>query len=465
MKRRIKSHWQFLFSYLIPGMGLVWIAGFFLLPAGGWKRPLFSFFLAAAFLLIYGGVSRTFIRPLGEIEEGARRFAEGHFNWKIRLRDSRNEMGILSGRLNQMAEAVQDKLQKLSNSLAESQALLGGMEEGVLILDLQGRVKKMNDSMLAILPQSVPADLGKHYLEVFRDPELNDLIQTTLSAGQGLKRSLSFLGQADKIYQVQSSLIQDLESKTGGVVIVFHDVSEMKKLERIRQEFVANVSHELRTPLTAIKGYAEALLEEKLNGSPQAEEFLKVIDRHAVRMEKIVADLLLLAQLESPGRFIHKEPVAVRELLQMALDFMRPLAEAKKQVLECKCPSELPLLPCDGQRVQQMLVNLLQNAVNYTPEGGRIVLEGKKAVGGIEISVSDTGIGIPAEDLPRIFERFYRVDKGRSREQGGTGLGLSIVKHIAEAHGGRVSVESTLGSGSRFAVFLPAESQGPPPRY
>ena len=456
MKWGTKIHWRFFLSVLLPGAALLWIIGFFLLPGGnGWKQGFFPFIIAIVFLLIYVGVSRSILRPLEKIEEGVRHLSEGNFNWKIRFRDTKTELGILSGRLNQMAESVQDKIQRLSNSLAESQALLGGMEEGVLILDLQGRVKKMNDSMLATIAQSFPADLGKHYLEVFRDPELNSLIQSTLASEQGLKRILSFLGQANKIYQVQSSLIQDPEKNTGGVVVVFHDVSEMKRLERIRQEFVANVSHELRTPLTAIKGYVEALLEENLEGCPHAGEFLRVIDRHAARMEKIVADLLLLSQLESPTRFLQREPIDVAELLQGALDSVRPLGEAKKQVLEIKCPPELPPFLGDSQKIHQMLVNLLQNAINYTPEGGRIALEAGKTKAGIQFEVDDTGIGIPAEDLPRIFERFYRVDKGRSRELGGTGLGLSIVKHIAEAHGGGVSVASQPGKGSRFTVSLP----------
>ena len=172
-------------------------------------------------------------------------------------------------------------------------------------------------------------------------------------------------------------------------------------------------------------------------------------------MEKIVADLLLLSQLESPARSLRKEPIDVPELLQAAFDSVSPLGEAKKQVLERKCPEGIPLLSGDSQKIHQMLVNLLQNAINYTPQGGRITLEGRRTEGGVQFEVTDTGIGIPAEDLPRIFERFYRVDKGRSRELGGTGLGLSIVKHIAEAHGGRVSVESQLGKGSRFTVSLP----------
>jgi two-component system, OmpR family, phosphate regulon sensor histidine kinase PhoR len=456
MKWGTKIHWRFFLSALLPGAALLWIIGFFLLPGGnGWKQGFFPFIIAIVFLLIYVGVSRSILRPLEKIEEGIRHLSEGNFNWKIRLRDTKTELGSMSGRLNRMAESVQDKIQKLSNSLAESQALLGGMEEGVLILDLQGRVKKMNASMLTIIPQAFPADLGKHYLEVFRDPELNSMIQTTLASEKGLKRALSFLGQPNKIYQVQSSLIHDLERKTGGVVMVFHDVSEMKRLERIRQEFVANVSHELRTPLTAIKGYVEALLEENLESSPHTAEFLKVIDRHTARMEKIVADLLLLSQLESPTRFLQKEPINAAELLQGALDSVRPLGEAKKQVLEIKCPLDLPPFPGDSQKIHQMLVNLLQNAVNYTPEGGKISLEVKRTESGIQLEVADTGMGIPAEDLPRIFERFYRVDKGRSRELGGTGLGLSIVKHIAEAHGGRVSVSSQLEMGSIFTVNLP----------
>jgi two-component system, OmpR family, phosphate regulon sensor histidine kinase PhoR len=456
MKNGMKIHWKFLLSGVIPGMAVVWATAFFLAPeASGWKKWFLSVFLGAVFFWMYLRVSRTILRPLEEIEEGVRRYAEGFFNWKIRLRNTRSELGVLGSRLNQMAEAIQDKLQNLSNSLAESEALLGGMEEGVLILDLQGRVRKMNESMQAVLTQSFPADIGKHYLEVFRDPDLNDLIQITLSSGQSQKRSLSFLSQPEKIYQVQSSLIRDSERKMGGVVMVFHDVSEMKRLERIRQEFVANVSHELRTPLTVIKGYVEALREENLESSPGAQEFLKVIDRHAARMEKIVADLLLLSQLESPGRYLRKEPTRVSELIRTAFESVSPLGEAKNQTFESKIPPDLPLLPGDSQKIHQMLVNLLQNAVNYTPPGGKILVEAKKDGGGIQIEVADTGIGIPAEDLPRIFERFYRVDKGRSRELGGTGLGLAIVKHIAEAHGGRVSVESKLGQGSRFKVFLP----------
>jgi two-component system phosphate regulon sensor histidine kinase PhoR len=207
--------------------------------------------------------------------------------------------------------------------------------------------------------------------------------------------------------------------------------------------------------LTAIKGYVEALLDGGLENGEQGEKFLRVIERHADRMEKIVSDLLLLSQVQSPDRALLKEFLSVSELIHVAVDSLRSQAEAKQQRVGILLPPNLPAFKGDSQKLHQVLVNLLQNAVNYTPSGGEIVVEAKSSDRTIDIVVADTGIGIPPEDQPRIFERFYRVDKGRSRELGGTGLGLSIVKHIVEAHGGAVAVESQVGKGSKFTVTLP----------
>ncbi len=422
---------------------------------GEFPGILFLIILLAFVAILWLAVERFLIQPLKEMIRVVEKFSEGLFNWRVRLGTRRDELGRLGNELNRMAQAVGEKVDRLAKNLAETEALLGGMEEGVLILDLNGRIKNINQSMGMILPQTYPSDLGKHYLEVFRDPELNDLIQATLADKKGYRRSLAPLGQPGRTFQVQSSLVQYAENGAEGVIVVFHDVTDLKRLERVRQDFVANVSHELRTPLTAVKGYVEALRDGGLQDPAHAEQFLDVIQRHSERMDKIVSDLLLLSEMESAERVLQREAVHLAELIRTAVETLRPLAEAKKQHLRIEPMEGLPSVRADGQKAHQVLINLLNNAISYTPEGGSITVEARPISEGVEVSVIDNGIGIPPDDLPRIFERFYRVDKGRSRELGGTGLGLSIVKHIIEAHGGQIRVESKPGKGSRFTFFLP----------
>jgi len=266
---------------------------------------------------------------------------------------------------------------------------------------------------------------------------------------------LTLLGLPNRSFLVQSSLIRYLDQGGEGVVVVFHDITDLKRLERVRQEFVANASHELRTPLTSIKGYVEALAEEGWAEGSQTKKFLEIIERNVIRMDKIVSDLLLLSEIESREAPLKKEVFPLRTVVLSAVEALKKMALAKGQDLQTELPENLPAVAGDAQKIQQVIVNLLQNAIAYTDEKGRITVSGRVLEKRVEISVADTGIGIRNEDLPRVFERFYRVDKGRSREEGGTGLGLSIVKHIVEAHGGRVSVESTPGQGSRFSFFLP----------
>lgn len=424
-------------------------------PAGEFPGALFLIVVLVFWAVGWGAVGRILVQPLNEMIGVVGKFAEGLFNWRVRLGTRDDELGQMGNALNRMAQEAGEKIDRLAKNLAETEALLRGMEEGVLILDLNGRIKQMNGAMGTILAHAFPSDVGKHYLEVFRDPELNDLIQATLADKKGYRRSLSPLGQPGKTFQVQSSLVQYPDNGGEGVIVVFHDVTDLKRLERVRQDFVANVSHELRTPLTAIKGYVEALRDGGLQDPVQAEQFLRVIQRHSERMDKIVSALLLLSELESADRVLQRETVHLPELIQTAVETLRPLAVGKKQNLRVEPLEGLPTLRADNQKIHQVLINLLHNAISYTPEGGSITVETTPVPGGVEVSVTDDGIGIPLEDLSRIFERFYRVDKGRSRELGGTGLGLSIVKHIVEAHGGHVRVESKPGKGSRFTFFLP----------
>jgi len=424
-------------------------------PQGEFPGALFLIVTLVFWAIGWVAVGRFLIQPLSEMTGAAEKFAEGLFNWRVRLGIRRDELGRLGNELNRMAQAAGEKVDRLAKNLAETEALLGGMEEGVLILDVNGRIKKMNGAMGTILAHAFPSDVGKHYLEVFRDPELNDLIQATLADKKGYRRSLSPLGQPGKTFQIQSSSVQYPENGGEGVIVVFHDVTDLKRLERVRQDFVANVSHELRTPLTAIKGYVEALRDGVLQDPTQAEKFLGVIQRHSERMDKIVSDLLLLSEMESADRVLQKETVHLPEIIRTAVETLRPQAEGKKQNLRVEPMEGLPALRADSQKIHQVIINLLHNAISYTPEEGSITVEATPEPDGVEVSVTDNGIGIPSEDLSRIFERFYRVDKGRSRELGGTGLGLSIVKHIVEAHGGQVRVESKPGKGSRFTFFLP----------
>jgi two-component system phosphate regulon sensor histidine kinase PhoR len=244
---------------------------------------------------------------------------------------------------------------------------------------------------------------------------------------------------------------------SGGVVAVLHDITRLKELENIRKDFVANVSHELRTPLTSIRGFAETLLDGALEDSNNNRRFVEIIKSHALRLSDLTMDLLTLATLESESFQLKPEAIDVPALVHEVLESFRPLGHTKRQELEAVIEPGLPPIKADRDRIRQVLINLLDNAVKFTPEEGRISVEVcLNAEGtGVELHVKDRGIGIPSSDLPRIFERFYRVDKARSREQGGTGLGLAIVKHIVEAHRGHVSVKSTLGQGSDFCVTLP----------
>ena len=455
MKANSKLQWKisllFLFLFL---MGL-WLTRLESKEGSGNLRWLIILSVFALWGIFHLGLGRILSRPLQEIMDVVGRYAEGLFNWRVRLEGRKDDLAALGNQLNRMAEVTGEKIEALSKALAETQALLAGMEEGVLIVDLNGRVQKVNRAMEVILSHDYPLDIGKHYLEVFRDPEVNDLIQETLASKQGRRRTLSPLSQPGRSFHVQSSLIQDPGSGVGGVIVVFHDVTDLKRLERIRQDFVANVSHELRTPLTAIRGYVEALLDEDLGNASQAKDFLRIIERHTQRMEKIVSDLLLLSEMESPDRILNRTPLHLQALISSAIETLRPLAQSKHLTLQMEIPAPIPPISGDGQKIHQVLVNLLSNAISYTQEGGHIAVEVQPANGGVDVSVTDNGIGIPPEHLSRIFERFYRVDKSRSREEGGTGLGLSIVKHIVEAHGGWVNVESKPGKGSRFNFFLP----------
>ncbi len=338
------------------------------------------------------------------------------------------------------------------------------MAEGVLVVDERGRILVANDSLHQLL--SLPKNLANRTpLEIIRNAELEEAIRKVIREGKDVSFELNLPLPLGKTFEVNvvGILPAPEEKERGGegirgAIAVFHDITRLKELEVVRQDFVANVSHELRTPLTTIKGYTETLLDGALK-EEVAPQFLQVIQKHADRLTKIVEDLLTLSKIESKEFYLKWERLPLSELIDDVLDFVKEAAEKKKiSISQSIIPSSLEVTG-DRSYLEQVFINLLDNAIKYTHEPGEISISAiEKGQTEIQVAIKDNGIGIPKEELSRIFERFYRVDKGRSQELGGTGLGLSIVKHIIQAHGGRVWADSKLGEGSTFYFTLPKQS-------
>jgi two-component system, OmpR family, phosphate regulon sensor histidine kinase PhoR len=373
-----------------------------------------------------------------------------------------DELGDLSRIIDEIANQLRKKIAEVSEDKEYLQTILKGMMEGVLVVDEKKRIKMMNEALRSLL--SVSSDVAdKTPLEVIRNADLESSIQRVLQSGNSEAFEMEVPTAGDKTFEVNvvaiSSPNKESIGRVLGAITVFHDITRLKRLEKIRQDFVANVSHELRTPLTTIKGYAETLLDGALK-EDVAFQFVQVINRHADRLTKIVEDLLTLSKIESEEFSLKPEHLLLSDLINETLDVIKE--EADKKGVSISWSEFTPSFFVFGERkgLEQVLVNLLDNAIKYGREGGNIKISvNENPNAEIHVSVEDDGIGIPKEDLPRIFERFYRVDKGRSKELGGTGLGLSIVKHIVQAHGGKVWAESQIGKGSTFYFTLPKQSK------
>jgi len=407
-------------------------------------------------------IARGITRPLSEIAVAARRLADGALGHRIRL-VSHDEIGVLAQTLNTMADQLESKIQQVTEDRSQLLAILSSMVEGIMVLDGAGRVLQVNPAWERIFSVRNDEAKGRPYREMIKHPELASLTAEVLQKHEALSGEIT-LSPTRRTLRVEASPVPGEE---GGnkpcVVVVFYDITALRRLEQIRKDFVANVSHELRTPLTSIKGYVEALLDGGKDDPRAAEQYLEIVRKQSDRLNLLLDDLLQLAQIESGQIALRQDLVRVDTVFERTMTVMKPLADKKGHALTVAVPDDLPPILGDEERLVQLLTNLLDNAVKYTPAKGAIVVAARRLPrrpsdprqGMIELSVTDTGMGIPESDRPRVFERFYRVDKARSRELGGTGLGLAIVRHIAEGHGGRVWAEGTLPSGSRFMVTLP----------
>jgi two-component system phosphate regulon sensor histidine kinase PhoR len=370
-----------------------------------------------------------------------------HFWWRAKF-------STLQGRRTAEIETSQRRQQQTSvDAKAQQQVLFNSMLEGLLLLDRSQKIYLANRSFKNLFGQKVELR-GKTILEALRLHELDDLVKRVQAEGQVFDYEIRLPDLNERWLQVNAAVINNSAGEREGTILVFHDLTRLKQLERQREEFVANVSHELRTPLSLIKGYTETLLDGARNNPEVAERFLKIIERNTQRLDLLIQDLLTISALESGRMKLDLSPVNLRALAEKVLNFLHTKAENKNAQLI----NELPELTAnaDVNRLDQVLANLVDNAIKYGRAEGRVVVGGKKYDDGrLEIFVRDDGPGIPPEALDRVFERFYRVDKARSRDQGGTGLGLAIVKHIVQAHGGEVRCESEPGKGATFFFTLP----------
>jgi two-component system phosphate regulon sensor histidine kinase PhoR len=414
-------------------------------------------------------IARRISRPIQIVREACANFADGRLDDRLRL-NTGGELDDLARSVDRMAEELRARLGQITAQNQELEAILTSMTEGVVAFDREGRVISVNRAAQALLGSD--RDMrGRGFREVVRIPELQQFIDAILGNGvQAAEREFLIRGRENRHFQALGTALKDRADSRIGALIVLNDITRIRQLEEVRRDFVANVSHEIKTPLTAIKGSVEALLDGAMRDKDDLARFLGIISKHSDRLCAIIEDILSLSRIEqtAEGSDLPLEDSPLDAVLDTAIDFCRERAEEKKIRLRKACA------PCLHARInapllEQAVMNLIDNAVKYSDEKQAVDVEAVAMPGGeMAIRVRDRGCGIPAENVPRLFERFYRVDKARSRKLGGTGLGLAIVKHIVQVHRGRVEVASTVGEGSEFTIILPspappASGQSPPP--
>ena len=413
--------------------------------------------LCLALLLAYA-TSRYISRPILDAIWFVRNIASGRLKHRTLRVGSTRELRDLGTALDDMRRQIQTHIGQITLEKSRLEAVLTSITEAILVTDQSGRILMGNGTFEKLFGVSDAME-GRMPIELVRHREVQDAIEQTLKTGQVVFLDLNRSDSRESHFDVQvAPILQD--DQMAGSVTIFYDITELRRLERIRKDFVANVSHELRTPLTAIKGCAATLADGALDDKEAAQRFVQMINTHADRLHNLVEDILDLSRIESGALPLETGVYPIQKMVDSVVGQIRPLAKEKNLAIEIKIKKNVQV-QCDRKLIEQALLNLLDNAIKYTPEGGQIWIQARdfKHVENMQtriaLEVKDTGMGIPLSDMNRIFERFYRVDKGRSRAMGGTGLGLSIVRHIMDAHGERVYVESEQGKGSTFGLTLP----------
>jgi two-component system phosphate regulon sensor histidine kinase PhoR len=419
------------------------------------RMTLGGLIIAVLAAIVSWFVSRRITHPIEEIKEWAKSVASREHQVRPIVGGS-DEIGALSEAVDQMAVELRQRMDNTLRQRNEMEAVLASMVEGVIAVDMEERIISMNQAAARMFACNPSAAQGRTIQEVVRNVLLHEFVRNTLSSQKPVEKDIVLHTGGERFIDGHGTVLRDAQGKQMGALIVLNDVTRIRRLENVRREFVANVSHEIKTPITAIKGFVETLRDGAVKKPEDAERFLRIIENHAERLEAIIEDLLSLSRIE---REAERGKIAlvegqVQDVVQMAVQVCEMSARAREIKIECSCDKDI-VSKINAPLLEQAIVNLLDNAIKYSAVGSTIRVEASQTAEEIKIDVRDQGCGIEKEHLPRLFERFYRVDKARSRQLGGTGLGLAIVKHITQAHGGQVSVESVPGKGSTFSIRLP----------
>jgi two-component system phosphate regulon sensor histidine kinase PhoR len=427
-----------------------------LLHAKGLIATWIAIFLAivGTGIILYFTIVRL-LRPLEELISTTYDLAGGILDKEIMI-NANNEIDELASSINVIAQQLRQYINRMYDEQSRAKAILNSMGEGVIALDAEGRVLMVNPMLIKHFKINKDNSVGKELIEVIRSYELDQLLRQVLKTKESSSNEIKIFITSPRIYLVYATPLKSAAGKQLGVVALITDVTERRQLEKMRTDFVANVSHELKTPLTSIKGFLETLLDGALEDQKTAEHFLNIMKTETDRLTRLIDDLLKLSKLEDKRTTLNKQQLDLADVVSQVMQIFIGRADDKNIELTAKIQRNLPLILGEKDLLVQVLVNLVDNAIKHIPEGEtvNITVELDKDNPKVLIAVADTGSGIPTENLPRLFERFYRVDKARSRDAGGTGLGLSIVKHVVEQHGGEIWVDSS-PQGTIFTFSLP----------
>lgn len=451
--------WSFFSVSIVLWVLFVWLGPHGLFDAEGtvprWRLGVFGFLFVFAFGLLGWVVWRPVGRRVEEISRAVKAYANGDFARRLPCPDN-SELSVLAGELNWMAQQFSDRQEEQIRRQQELDAVLSSMAEGMIAIDEQERIIKVNRSAREWLNLEHVDYTDQPVKEVLRQASLNDFIRLATASTQPLRAEIELNGQTRRQMQVNSAVLRDEQRQRLGVLIMLNDLTQLRRLENMRRDFVANVSHELKTPITSIKGFMETLRDGAINDPEAAERFLDIIHKQADRLDAIIEDLLSLSRIEQESQRdgMDVEEAALQESLNVVATAMEPRAKERNITLSVSCPANLKAR-INAPLLEQAVSNLVDNALKYSHEGTTVWVTAQEHEDVIQIDVADQGPGIAKEHQSRVFERFYRIDKSRSRRLGGTGLGLSIVKHIVQAHRGDVQVKSEPGQGCVFTIRLP----------